>query len=144
MPVPFWAGHYIGLPFQDHGRDRRGIDCWGLVRLVLAEQFGFALPSLSAEYRHTGDASAIGPLIAREIPKFDAVAEGRERLGDIIVLRLRGAPLHVGLVLGDGQMLHAEDGIDSSITRYHGPRWQDRIFGFYRYMPYDPDTSEPG
>lgn len=138
MPVPFWAGHYIGLPFRDHGRDRSGVDCWGLVRLVMSEQFGIALPSFSAEYRHTAEKSSIAPLIEREIPKFEGVGAGEERLGDIVVLRLRGAPMHVGLVLGDGQMLHAEEGIDSGIDRYRGPRWQNRIFGFYRYEPYRP------
>ena len=34
MPVPIWAGHYIGLPFRDHGRDRSGLDCWGLIATV--------------------------------------------------------------------------------------------------------------
>ncbi|MDE1151414.1 MAG: NlpC/P60 family protein [Micavibrio sp.] len=136
MPVPFWAGHYIGLPFRDHGRDRSGIDCWGLVRLVMAEQFGIALPSLAHEYAHTAEKNRIGPLIERESDNFTPLPAAAEKLGDIIVLRLHGQPMHVGLVLGDGQMLHVEDGIDSSVARYRGPRWQDRIFGFYRYEPF--------
>jgi len=39
MPIPYWAGHYIGLHFREHGRTVAGADCWGLVRLVLQEQF---------------------------------------------------------------------------------------------------------
>lgn len=133
MPIPLWAGRYIGLPFRDHGRDRSGLDCWGLVRLVLAEQFGHMLPSLTQDYAHSRAAGAISELILREIPLWHSIPAGEEKAGDVIVLRLNGKPLHVGAVLGDKQMLHIEAGINSAIERYDGTRWKDRVFGFYRY-----------
>jgi cell wall-associated NlpC family hydrolase len=133
MPVPFWAGRYIGLPFRDHGRDRDGLDCWGLVRLVMAEQFGLALPSFSTEYDRATDKTRISRLIAREASAWRAVRRGEEALADVVVLRLQGQPLHVGLVLGDCQMLHVERGIDSAIEKYTGPRWAERIYGIYRH-----------
>jgi len=133
MPVPFWAGYYIGLPFLDHGRDRAGVDCWGLVRLVMAEQFGIALPSFVYEYQRTTQVEKISALIERESPKWKQIEIGAEACGDVAVLRVRGKPMHVGIVLGDQQMLHIELGINSVIERYVGPRWADRIHGFYRY-----------
>lgn len=133
MPVPFWAGHYIGLPFIDHGRDRTGLDCWGLVRLVMAEQFGFALPSYVHEYQRTTQVEKISALIERELPKWKIVQTDKEICGDVIILRVRGKPMHVGVVLGDQQMLHIELGINSVIERYAGTRWTDRVSGFYRY-----------
>ena len=141
MPVPFWAGHYIGLPFRDHGRDRLGLDCWGLVRLVLAEQFGIALPSYAHEYQRTTQAEKIGALIGREACKWRPVTAGSEECGDAIVLRVRGMPMHVGLVVGDQQMLHIEQGINSVIERYNGPRWADRVAGFYRYRSFISDDE---
>lgn len=140
MPVPIWAGRYIGLPFKGHGRDRSGLDCWGLVRLVLGEQYGFALPSLAAEYKSTGEARRIASLVESQLPFWREIEAGKEKTGDVIVLRLKGQPMHVGLVVGDGAMLHIEQGINSAIERYAAPRWQDRIFGFYRYEPFH-DTS---
>lgn len=140
MPVPIWAGHYIGLPFLAHGRDRLGVDCWGLVRLALAEQFGLALPSFATAYKDTRDAASISAVIAQETLSWRAVEAGEEKLGDVIVLRLRGQPLHVGLVLGDRLMLHVERGIDSAIERYDRPQWHHRIFGFYRYKRHDDDN----
>ena len=134
MPVPIWAGRYIGLPFAEHGRDRGGIDCWGLMRLALLEQFSISLPSLAHEYRRTCDAARISDLVTREIPRCQRIDAGLERCGDVIVLRLQGRPMHVGLVLGDGQMLHVEQGIDSAIEKYRGQKWQDRIYGFYRHI----------
>ncbi len=133
MPIPYWAGHYIGLSFREHGRSAEGLDCWGLVRLVLMERFNAVLPSYAAEYAHTESAGEIAPLIGREAEKWQKITAGEEKCGDVIVLRLRGAPAHVGLVLGDGRMLHIEKHINSAIEYYGGRRWRDRITGFYRH-----------
>src|SRR4051812_13879091 len=111
MAIPIWAGRYIGLPFADHGRDRAGLDCWGLLRLVMAEQFGVALPSYSGEYQRTTQVEKISALVVREAQNWKIVASGSEVCGDAAVLRIRGRPMHVGLVLGDRQMLHIEFGI---------------------------------
>ncbi|MFN7115025.1 MAG: C40 family peptidase [Alphaproteobacteria bacterium] len=142
MPVPIWAGRYIGLPFRDHGRDRSGLDCWGLVRLVMAEQFGIALPSLSGEYEHTLALDDISGVIRAQIPAWHALDSGAEHCGDVVVLRLHGQPLHVGIVLGDRHMLHVEARIDSAIERYDQTRWKDRIYGFYRHRSLIRTTAE--
>ncbi len=143
MPVPFWAGYYIGLPFLDHGRDRSGLDCWGLVRLVMAEQFGIALPSYIHEYQRTTQVDKISKLIEREAPKWKVIPAGTETCGDVIVLRVRGKPMHVGIVLGDRQMLHIEFGINSVIERYAGSRWAERVAGFYKYKSERDEGSVP-
>lgn len=133
MPIPIWAGKYIGLPFKEHGRDRAGLDCWGLVRLVQLEQFDRALPTYATHYRKTTDVRGIGDLIKDQITRWTPVDAGDEQAGDIIILRMHGAPMHVGLVLGFRRMLHVEQGISAAIERYDGLRWKDSIHGFYRY-----------
>ena len=141
MAVPIWLGHYIGLPFKEHGRDKGGLDCWGLVRLVLAEQFGFHVPSYSGDYSRTSDSVAISKLINRESVDWRKVDSGDENLGDVIVMRMRGQPMHVGLVVGDGQMLHVERGINSALERYTTSRWVSRIEAVYRYRTYLDDLE---
>lgn len=141
MPVPIWAARYIGLPFLDHGRDRAGLDCWGLVRLAVGEQFNISLPAFLGEYKTSIDTASIAALVEREALLWMPVRPSEERLGDVIVLRLKGQPVHVGLVLGDMQMLHVEQGVDSAIEKYSSPRWKDRIYRFYRYEPFD-DTAK--
>ena len=134
MPIPYWAGHYIGLPFAEHGRDAHGLDCWGLYRLVLAEQFGVALPSYRNAYASTRQGRTLSCLIESESRDWRAIEPGREKLGDAVILRLMGHPMHVGLVLGDRHMLHIEDKIDSCIEHYGGPRWKNRVAAFFRHQ----------
>lgn len=82
MPVPIWAGRYIGLPFLDHGRDRAGLDCWGLVRLVFSEQFNIGLPAFIGEYNTTADIHAIAALVEREALLWREVAPSDEKRGE--------------------------------------------------------------
>ena len=51
MQPPAWVEPYVGVPFADLGRTREGCDCWGLVRLILAEQRGLVLPCYATSYR---------------------------------------------------------------------------------------------
>ena len=135
--IPGWAGDYVGLPFAEHGRDRTGVDCWGLVRLVLGERFGVALPCHGTDYRSTLDADGLGALIAREMRPAWRPVDGPGRAGDVALLRLRGAPMHVGVVVAPGVMLHVEQGIDSVIERSDGLRWKKRLLGIYRHEDMD-------
>lgn len=95
MPIPFWVGRYIGLPFREHGRDIKGIDCWGLVRLVYLEQFSTCLPSLTQSYARTTSVDSISRLITQQASTWKKIEYSAEELGDVIVLRVRGQPMHL-------------------------------------------------
>jgi len=131
--LPDWVNAYVGLPFKVHGRDRDGIDCWGLVRLVLADQFGRRLPSYAGGYASVEDAKDIGRLIRGEMGPWHPVPPGAERPGDVVLMRLMNQPMHVGVVVAAGWMLHIEDGIDACLEPYDGARWRRRVLGRYRH-----------
>jgi len=131
--LPDWVNAYVGLPFRAHGRDRDGVDCWGLVRLVLADQFGRRLPSYADGYSSVEDAKDIGRLIRGEMGPWHPVAPGAERPGDVVLMRLMNQPMHVGVVVAAGWMLHIEDGIDACLEPYDGAKWRRRALGLYRY-----------
>lgn len=131
--IPFWVSDYIGLPFETHGRSRKGCDCWGLVRLVLEERFGQRLPCYGDMYDSTKAAAQIGRIVDLEKRFWQEIPAGKEKLGDVIVLRARGQPMHVGLVIGGGKMLHVVEGADSVFEPYDGFKWKNRVTGFYRY-----------
>jgi len=128
-----WAAHYIGLPYKDRGRSRDGLDCWGLVALVLAEQFGVSVPDFSADYTSAEDAADVGRLVRGERGKWWEVPLGMEKPGDVVLFRILGHPCHTGVVIGGNKMLHCFRGWNSVLDDYTRLRWRDRIEGFYRH-----------
>ena len=45
-----WVEKYVGIPFVSGGRDKTGLDCYGLVRLVLRDEYGYNLPVFNGDY----------------------------------------------------------------------------------------------
>ncbi len=128
---PAWCPNYIGLPFKSLGRDRSGLDCWGMVYLVYREVFGRDVPPYAA-YADAYDIEEVGALIRGEIvTRWREVSP--EKLGDVILLRVRGEPCHVGVVVARGKFLHSFEGTQSCVERYDSLKWRRRTMGFYRY-----------
>ena len=131
--IPFWVADYIGIPFKTHGRSRAGCDCWGLVRLVLEEQYGKRLPCYGDMYENTKAGAQIARVVAEEKRFWTEIPAGKEKCGDVVVLRAMGHPMHVGVVIAGGKMLHVIEGANSIFETYRGRHWQNRVEGFHRY-----------
>ena len=125
------VGDYIGIPFLEHGRDRRGLDCWGLLRLIYLEQLDIVLPSYSERYESAEDGKKLRDLVLNVIgPEWETAADPEP--GDAALFRIAGEPMHVGVVIGKGEMIHVMKGIDVTIERFTGWQWKHRLAGFYR------------
>ena len=125
-----WWNLYVGLPYAAKGRTRAGLDCWGLVRLVYADQFGIALPSLAEQYK-AGDAASETETVAREREGWERTQT--PRTGDVAIFRILGEETHVGLITQPGFFLHVRAGQDAVVDRLDSPRWKQRLTGIYRY-----------
>jgi cell wall-associated NlpC family hydrolase len=138
-PAPAWVAEYIGLPFEMGGRGPDAFDCWGLTWLVLRRHFRLTVPAFCGVVWDTDDRATrieAGGVIKRASEThFEEVKPGRERPGDVILLRISGRPLHIGLVVLPGLMLHTADDSDSATERYDGMLWRNRVEGFYRVIP---------
>jgi cell wall-associated NlpC family hydrolase len=134
--LPAWAAQYVGLPFLANGRTRAGLDCYGLVRLVLLEQFAVELPRYDGA--HVGPHwPGVAEAVRRGLADWQPVSRAAARVGDGLVLRLRGYPLHVGLVIDAAPltMLHVVQGTATCCQRLDSPQWQPRLLGVYRWEP---------
>lgn len=132
-----WAAQYVGIPFRSKGRERDGIDCWGLCRLVYHEQLGIDLPSYGeiGAFEMARVASAIDDALAaeqwvRSPRKTFAVAVMTATAPD---RRLHRAPFHVGVFVDPLRILHVEAMTETCIVRANHPTISRRILGVYEY-----------
>jgi len=107
-----WVGNYIGIPFKLGGRDRRGFDCWGLVRDIYKEHHRLEVedhtPKIGFEF-----SSETARLGWTEIPK--------PKDGCAALLGVNGHYWHIGYVIqtNDGKfhLVHTMDKTVSLATR---------------------------
>jgi cell wall-associated NlpC family hydrolase len=134
MGVPAWVNAYIGLPFEERGRGP-AYDCWGLVRHVLAGAFGIDVPSYAGGYETTRDHERLAGLIdAGKADDWTRIEPGAELPGDVLLLRMSGLPIHVGILVSPGWMLHTRAATGAVIERFEGLAWGRRVLGIYRHF----------
>lgn len=128
-----WAASLINdrISFKERGRDRSGLDCWGLVKLAYLECFNKSVDGYEGEYESIRDFNHLHELFDKHRPESWQEVKP-EKPGDVILLRLRGRPIHVGLVLGNQRMIHIEERIQVCVENYTNAVWRNRVLGFYR------------
>ncbi len=127
---------YVGQPYQDRG-------CWELVRLVYREQLGIGLPGYEDEYAQISDEdrAELGRLIHENRTDWYAIAPGDEQAGDVILFRVLGEPVHIGVIAEPGMFLHVYARHTACTESYRNPKWRPRVEGIYRYGRPAPDVA---
>ncbi len=110
---------YFSIPFKKFGRDYKGCDCWGFVRLVLKNECNINLPILDKvkSINPTYDKSQFTKV--NNIKDFDLVLmKGKE-----------GIQTHIGFIYKNQIMHMTEKGVTSNNLKALDPI----IIGIYRY-----------
>ncbi len=132
-----WASTYRGRPWASGAEGPAAFDCWGLVRAVLRDRAGIALPRIQVD---GGDIRAV----VRAFKAHPELAHWREveapRELDAALMAQARHPVHVGLYLevDGGRVLHCGDpygvvAVDLLSLRQHGYK----IMRWYRHDQLD-------
>lgn len=111
---------YLDRPYVMGGVGSPAFDCSGFVCRVYAEA-GYAIPRVSRDQARAGV----------EVP-LDALEPG-----DLVFFAEEGAPIsHVGMFIGDGQLVHASSGSGRVVVSNFNARWfQERLVRARRLLP---------
>lgn len=135
-----WITSYLGIPFQDHGRTREGVDCYGLVRLIYEERRGITLPSYTEAYATTHDCVEITALLKNEVgSRWKEIPLSEAAMYDGLVFRLLGQPTHFGMVLEPPMFIHAlkrerQTTGRTWIERWDSLEWRHRLIAAVRWQ----------
>lgn len=131
--LPEWVASYVKIPFEDRGRTRAGLDCWGLATVVYRDVFGVALPLYDASYDSVRDRVAVPRLFFEEATsaRWRQVPLAEARMPDILSMRL-AINSHVGIMLTPERFLHVAHGRETCVERLR-PLWIHRVEAVYRH-----------
>lgn len=129
-----WVDEYIQIPFKCDGRDRTGLDCYGLVCLVYKEQLGITLPDYAGIFvdQSMKTLLKVAEVMEEGLKTWDEVTD-RPKPFDMIVLRTGRHQWHVGLVVDRLNMIHIMSGVESCVEEFKGLYWKHRVTGFRRW-----------
>lgn len=123
LPVfQVYSNKYIGTPYAE-------MDCWNVVKTFYAEVLDVEI--LIAGPDRPLEAKEAGPMIQTLKGHFHEISKKDYQFGDILLLRLFGRPVHLGIYLSKTQILHTHKVTGCMIDRFS--RWEKMIEGCYRY-----------
>lgn len=127
-----WTQKYVGIPFVSGGRTEKGCDCYGLIRLILANEYSIQLPSLMIDGYHALDANETRPLFEKYVPVICASKISCPEEKSVCLIRTTGGLLtHVGIYAGDGFIIHSRNKTGAVCERMNSPFLTGRIEGWY-------------
>jgi hypothetical protein len=127
-----WVKKYIGIPFASNGRTLEGCDCYGLVRLVLRNEYGVDLPELSDDYSDALNVEETARLFAENLPVLTVKKIDGPEEKAVVVITEHGFAAHIGIVADGGCILHTGVKTGSVCQRATHPGLRGRIEGYYR------------
>lgn len=127
----------IGVPFVEGGRDRTGLDCWGVVLEWYRRQGVLLKDPFRLETQASLKQAHVLPAdqwIARQFDHWRRVE--RPEVGSVVAFRdVEGAAVHVAVLVASGLVLHALRRCGVVVSKLDREPWCSAMMGVYVYCP---------
>lgn len=135
-----WYDKYIGIPYKELGRDEKGLDCYGLCYQVYKNELGISIPDYYNIGFYKSEDKEQQEIIKRDLQGFildeannwEEVPLDKIKEFDLILFRMCGYIIHIGLALSKDTFLHCFNGTECCVERVY-PRWTGKIYKAYRW-----------
>ena len=121
---------YLGIPYAHGGRDRNGIDCYGLTILFFSENYGIDCP----DYTYAPDWDSNGfDYIENEYWKTFEKIESPVR-HCVVTFRGFASPIerHIGIMIDDISFLHAPIKGNTCVEKTTHRVWSRQLGSYYK------------
>ncbi|MCQ2082740.1 MAG: NlpC/P60 family protein [Lachnospiraceae bacterium] len=127
-----WVNKYVGIPFVSLGRTMEGCDCYGLIRLILLNEYNYKLPLLTAGYSDALETDKTSTLFQDNVPLIISQKIEAPEEKAVALIQTRGLLSHVALYAGDDYIIHARHKTGVVCERLTSPWLSACIRGWYR------------
>jgi len=131
MKIPEWV---YSLKYVDGGRDKSGVDCWGLIVVLNKELRNIDIPDYpSIVLSGLDTCEKTSGELKKQLGSQNLFHEvNTPEYGDAVLINVMGNPLHIGFVLDDSMMLHTGRKHGVVTENFRGMKWKSKIAGIYR------------
>jgi len=118
---------YLNIPYRHKGRSFEAVDCFGLIWLVMKEEFGWDVPDFtninySQDWHKKKENHILDVIGTLNVEQFSPIQPPYKRFDFIVFfLGTKTVVNHCGLYIGDNKVLHIYEGITSTVDRLHYP-----------------------
>ena len=107
-----------GTPYRLGGASMAGVDCSSLVSIIFDSYFGVDVPTNTRRLLNQGS----------------GVRRASIRTGDLVFFRTGRRTLHVGIVVEEGEFLHASTSEGVTLGNIHDQYWSNRYLAARRVL----------
>jgi cell wall-associated NlpC family hydrolase len=131
---------YINLPYKNIGRDKSGVDCYGLVKVIYEDKLNINLPDFT-ELLYDKDWYKTQNHIIDNIWEDWVEVTQPYKIWDALLFysfELKTIVNHIGIMIDEGKFLHISSKYPSRVDRLTD-YWESRLYKVLRHKRMIPN-----